>query len=331
MHAQQVEQRHLVAQLAGEIVRVVVEGQVAIDRRIPVVVIDAVQDAADRVAAGAQVRVEAVTALGCTYLLGIRRADRRHRIRVENAVPHRVDATVTEIGLVQGLDAHARPHVGGGTGREDALVTDVVDREYAAGRAEDLRVPCIGRAQQQRRERRVPVIAMHDIRREAEPLAAFERRACEHQVAHVLVVRVRINEGTVEHGWAVHELHPEVRTRKPRFPDVVAVLVGADPYGQALQRRDRALFATLQVRERVQRHEDADVMTTQQQVARKRGRNVTEPAGLGKRRDLRGQEADALAGHASPSLPQRPVASARSGWMARSAPVSLRHESNCPD
>ena len=224
---------------------------------------------------------------------------------------------------MQGLDAHARSHVGGGTGREDALVTDVVNREDAAGRAEDLRVPCIGRAQQQRRERHVPVIAMHDIRREAEPLAAFERRACQHQVAHVLIVRVRINEGAVEHGRAVHELHPEVRSRQPRFPDVVAVLVGADPYGQALQRCDGTLFATLQVRERVQGNEYAEVVTTQQQVARQRGGNVAEPTRLGERRDLSGQEADALARHEFASLPQRPVASARSGWMVRVASVSL--------
>ena len=81
----------------------------------------------------------------------------------------------------------------------------------------------------------------------------------------------------------------------------------------------------------MQGSEDADVVSTLQQVARKRGRNLAEPARLGERRDLRGQETDALAGHESASLPQRPVASARSGWMARTAPVSLRHESNVPD
>ena len=193
--AQQVEQRLLVQQLARQVRVVVAMRQVLVRRRIPLVVVHAVQYPDHGVAAPEQVAVEAMPSLGRADLGGVRRAHRGDRVRIHDAVAHRVDASRAEVGLVQCLDRDAGAHVAGMPGGEDALVADVVDREDAARRAENAFVPTVGVAQQQRREGRVPVVRMQDVRREGHALAALEGRPRQCEVAHVLVGRVGVDAG----------------------------------------------------------------------------------------------------------------------------------------
>ena len=69
---------------------------------------------------------------------------------------------------------------------DDALVADVVHGEHAA-RGLEQPVPGIGRAQQQRSGRGVPVVEMHDLRRKRQALATQEGGVRQHQEAQVLV------------------------------------------------------------------------------------------------------------------------------------------------
>jgi hypothetical protein len=221
---------------------------------------------------------------------------------MQDAVAHGVDPSLREVPLVQLLHGEARPDVRRRRRGEDTLVTDVVDREDAARIAEDALVPGIGSAQQQRCEGRVPVIAVHDVRREPHALAAVERGAGQHQVAHVLIGRVRVDSRPVEDRRAVDQVDPEVRARLARSVDVVMVRPYTDLHGEALQVLDRSTVDALQVHLPVQRHEHAYVMAALSEIARQGSGHVAEAARLRKRRDFGGQEAHAQRHGAS--LPQ---------------------------
>ena len=203
---------------------------------------------------------------------------------------------------MQRVDGDARADVRGRVGRERSLVADVVDREDAARGAEDALVPGVGGAQQQRRERGVPVVAVHDVRREAQSLAAFERGAREHQVTRVLVRRVGIDARPIEDRRAIDQVEPEIGARQAGGPHAIVEFARADLDREPLELVGRALLDALQFHEPVQRDEHAHVVAAPGQVASQRRGDVAEPAGLRERGDLGGKEADALA-HDGRSLP----------------------------
>jgi hypothetical protein len=182
-HAQQVEQRFLVELLAREVACVEAVRDVTVGGRVPLVVIHAIQDADYRVPARAQVSVESVPAVGRADLERIRRAHRRDRVRMDDAVTHRVDASGGEIRLVEHPDADPGREVARLARREHALVTNVVNGEHALRRAENALVPGIRGAQQQWCEGSVPVVRMHDLRRETHALAALECGSSQGEVA----------------------------------------------------------------------------------------------------------------------------------------------------
>ena len=132
------------------------------------------------------------------------------------------------------LAADTGPEVGNVPGTEDALVADVVDCEHAPGAAEDLPVPGVGRAQQQRREGRVPVVAVHDVRREPEPLAALECSTRQHQVAQVLVRTVGVELRPVEERGTVDQVNGCRCARASRALHVVDELARTDRERQPL-------------------------------------------------------------------------------------------------
>ena len=220
---------------------------------------------------------------------------------------------------MQLLDGDAGPDVRRRGRAEHPLVTDVVDREDAACIAEGLLVPGVGSAQQQGRERRVPVIAVHDVRREPHALAAVERGPGEHQVTHVLVGRVRVDARPVENRGAVDQVNPEVRTRLARGVDVVAVRPRADDHVEGLQVLDRAAVHALQVHLAVQRHEHPHIVTALAEIARQGRRHVAEAARLRERRDFGGQEAHAQRHGAS--LPQPALGSSAGSLKAANLTV----------
>src|SRR5262245_36496260 len=108
----------------------------------------------------------------------------------------------------------AEPEVANGRRREDALVADVVNREDRARPGEQA-IPGVNRAQVERRERRVPVVAMKDVRREPEALTGLERRACQQQKAQVLVRSGAIDARSVVQGRAVHQVDWQWDTWQP--------------------------------------------------------------------------------------------------------------------
>jgi hypothetical protein len=83
---------------------------------------------------------------------------------VPAAVRQCVDAPGAQVILVQQLLVPGKAEIGYLAGGEDALVTDVVDGEQRA-RAGEQRLRLEAGAQEQRRERRVPVVAVNDLRR----------------------------------------------------------------------------------------------------------------------------------------------------------------------
>ena len=110
------------------------------------------------------------------------------------------------------------------------VITEFVPREH--------RVVLVVRAQPQRRESRVPVVRMHDVRAEIHAPATFERGARQHQEAPMFVgvagveLRARVQRVRLD------QVHRRGRTRQSRAPDVDAVLVAAGQDAQALQRLD---------------------------------------------------------------------------------------------
>ena len=117
----------------------------------------------------------------------------------------RVDAPVPQIVLVQQVRARSQPKIARRGCREDALVTDVVDREDGASRRKQP-IPGIDRTQEERREGGVPVVAMENIRREPHALAALDGRAREQQEAQVLVDFAGVEVGALVERRAVHQV-----------------------------------------------------------------------------------------------------------------------------
>ena len=79
------QQRPLAVPLAGEVGRRIVIEEVGIGRRVPVVVVDAVDDPDQPVGAGAQQAVEPEAVLRGLDLAGEGAADRRQRVGLEEA------------------------------------------------------------------------------------------------------------------------------------------------------------------------------------------------------------------------------------------------------
>ena len=151
--------------LACEVLRIVVHGQVAVAARIPFVVVDAVQDPGERGAARAQAVLETHPVLIGADLARVGGAHGGDGIRVEDPVAQGVDASRAQVVLVQEVRvARRQTEIGDVGGLKDSLIADVVNGEHGAGRSERRLAAILG-AQEQRRKRRVPVVAVQDLRR----------------------------------------------------------------------------------------------------------------------------------------------------------------------
>ena len=84
----------LAPRLVGRVFRVVARGQRGVRGRVPDAVIDAVEDARERLAAGVQDAVEPGAERGRLDLARVRGAHRRHRVGREDALLQEVDAAV---------------------------------------------------------------------------------------------------------------------------------------------------------------------------------------------------------------------------------------------
>ena len=168
--------------LPCQMARIVVHRQEAIAARIPFVVIDAVQDAGERGAARAQVRPEPHAVLGRADLARMGRAYRvmasAYRMPWRSALMRPASDPRRPAAPGPPPQAPDRPRASPerSPGSRCCESSAACAPRQAAART-------VQAAQQQRRERRVPVVAMQDARRPAHLLAGEQRCAGEAQEA----------------------------------------------------------------------------------------------------------------------------------------------------
>src|SRR5205823_6490529 len=222
---------------------------------IPLLVVDAVQDARYGGAAGTEAVLEPHAVLSGADLARVSGTDRGDEVGVDDPVPQRVDPSAGEIARVQQLPRSGRePEIRDALGGEDALVADVVDGEHRAGRAKQwLARP--HRAQEERRERRVPVVAMQNPGREAEPPARLERGAREGEEAQVLVGIAGVDRAARVELRTIDEVHGRA-SRQPPVEHREHVVVRPQSERQALEALDRLGLDARPVDGRIARGEE---------------------------------------------------------------------------
>jgi hypothetical protein len=150
-----------------------------------------------------------------------------------------------------------------------------------------------------RQERGVPVVAVEDVRREVEQLAAANDRAAEEGVAQQAVVRavgrrgvdlVALEKVVVRDEDQRHVGPRDRRPQKRRLGHPIRPRDGRG--GQELMHGDLVFVEPLP-RLPVERHEHDHVVTQRGEGLRQRAGDVAETAGFGDRGDLGGGENDA--------------------------------------
>ncbi len=191
--------------------------------RAPLAVVDAVDDADEMVGAGAQQRIEAEAVLRRLDLPGVGAAHRRQGVGVEQAGLQEAHPAGGEILVVEHLGVAGEPDLVEHLGREDALIAEIVQGEHGA-RLREQPVPGVDRAQVDRRQRRVPVVDVDDVRRPAHALAALERDAGEQGVAQVLVPLAAVDRVVVIERRTVDEVDIDLALRQAGGEDGVGEL-----------------------------------------------------------------------------------------------------------
>jgi hypothetical protein len=189
------------------------------------------------------------------------------------------------------FSALTRIEIGDVGAGEFALIADVVDGEHRAGSGEH-RIGLVVRAQPQGGERRMPVVGMHDVGPEIHALAALEGRARQHQEAAMFIRVGGVQARTREQRLGLHQEHRRGGAWQRRPPDVDPVLVMPRHDGQAPQALDSGGVHAIAAHLRIERHEEAHVVTTRRQLARQGAGHVGEPSGLGEGHDFGGNGAD---------------------------------------
>ena len=260
--------------------------------RIPLVVVDAVQNARHGAApgAGAQAVLQPHAVLIGADLACMGRADRGDGVGVQDAVAQGVDPPGGEIVLVQQVAPARQPEIGNPGRREDALIADVVDRQHRAGRGEQ-RLVLPHRLEEQRRKGGVPVVAMQNLRRPGEALAGGQRRAREPEEAQVLVGIAGVEGGARIQRGAVDQVRRRA-ARQLRAQHREHVVVGSHRQRHLLQALDRLRGIRRAVDGGVARRKQPHVMTGAVQVLGQRPAHVPQSAGLGERFDFGGEQAD---------------------------------------
>ncbi len=200
-------------------------------------------------------------------------------------------ASLHEVHLVVELEPALGEHVPGQTEvrhhllGEEPLVGEVVNREQAARLAE--RGAAESARKRQRREPRLPVVEMHDVRGELHRLRSGQRSHGEEGeppvVVAVLATRVTVDPRAAVEARVVEE--PDlVPGRRPRHADHRTVLAERE------SQPDRAA-GVLRVRgpgRGVERRDHPDLVTSRRECPRERVRHVTQSARFAVGRDLGG-------------------------------------------
>ena len=203
--AQLALQALLTVLLAAQRERAVVGVDHGILFRVVVVHVDAVENATQMAAARAQQALEPLAVIGGLDLLGVAGADGGDLIRIDQAGLQVVRAAVA-LELVGGEQAVAQAqgvlHV---LDAEDALVLQVVDGEGRAHLAVEGEVAVLD-IEQRGDHAGLPVVAVDDVRLEAQVRQRVDDCAAEVAVALVLVAAHAVDVGAAEVVLIVHEV-----------------------------------------------------------------------------------------------------------------------------
>ena len=288
------EQRLLVQLLAAQIFARVAMREESVAVRAPLVLVDAVEDPEEHVRALAQVGIEPDAVLRPLHLARVAGAHRGDGIRVEQPREEEVDPTLAQLILVEVMRRRREPDVREHARVERALVPDVVDGEHGA-RLREQAIPRKHAAQEERQERGLPVVGVHDVGPEAEPLADAERRPREHREAEMLVVVLRVDAVSPIEPRAVNEVDGHRGPGQHR-----RVHREHDPVRPELEHHlaDHELGVVGVLDPPVHRHDHAHVVggsvgpgaARTSKCPRQSRCDVAESPGLGERRHLGGDE-----------------------------------------
>ena len=274
-------QEDLVVGLAVERRDIVALVEVLVLARVVDIVVNAVDNAEERVLAAAQQAVEMLAEVLVLDLLGVRLADRRDVVGVNQATLHEVDGIVElEVAVVEVLPVEAE-YIAHDVLREDALILEIVDCVERA----DVLVTLIALVldlQQNIDETRVPVIRMDDIRPKVHGGQQVQDGAAEEREALCIIV-IAVEALALEVLFVVDKV---VRNA------VVLELVEANKLGTPGDRDLPVVDMLHRIAELLRdlaefRHDDADIDALGLESLRQRASHIGKAARLGKRHSLR--------------------------------------------
>ncbi len=178
-------------------------------RRIPEVLVQAVEDADEVRPARQQVAVKAHPVLGTEHLARVRRAHGVDHVRPPDSLAQEIDAPgVADWRVV------AEPQLGNPIARRPAVIREVVDRQGDRGGA-DRRVRVVREVPQDPRRAGVPVVERDDVHGPALGAPGLERGAGqEREAPHVVGVlrgRIAVDAVPVERRRVVDQAQPVSR------------------------------------------------------------------------------------------------------------------------
>ena len=200
----------LVGQVRGRVVR----RDHRVGGGVPDGLVDAVQDAAQRVLATAEDVVEALAVERHLQLVGVARGHRGEEVRVEQGALHEVDGVGVAVELIAGgRDVGQTQDLLEHLVAVLALELDVVDREDGlhVGALRDLLVEL---AQEDAAQRGLPVVAVQDVTLELGYLGDGLADGLGEEREALAVVKVAVEAVTLEVGLVVDEVEVQVLQRE---------------------------------------------------------------------------------------------------------------------
>ena len=324
-------------ELAPEVLEAVVRGEVRVGLGVPLLPVDAVQDAGEPGGLEPEDAVEAGAPLGRADLPRVGGRDRRHHVgRDDRPLQHVDGAAVLDEAAGPGLRREAED--GELLGAVDPLVADVVDRQDRGDVVEPGVAPGAPGAEH-RGEAGVPVVRVEHLRPFAHSLHRLdggpheEAEAPDAVVGAVLVLRVEA-AGAVEEGVVGDEVDGDRGPGKRRAEDGDAV---GGPQDRDVEGLDLLLGPGPAPAEPLggleeERDPDVDVVAGRGEGLRKGRSDVAEAARLGEGRDLGRKVRNAHQLSISPAVsagfPEDGSVADDSARVSESVTrVSLRHES----
>ncbi len=287
-HAEFRQQVLLALRLLAQVLRTEVAGRILVGFGVPLVIIDAVENSRYGRRAGAQHALQPETVFRALDLLAVLPAHRGDEIGEDQRALQEVHLAV-EFELVDGEQVPRQQQERQRVGRKQALVADVVDGKHRA-RVMERGIVRIQAAQQDRHQRRLPVVAVKNVGR-AQDLRRLDRGAAEKpealRVIAVVAERCAVESVAIEVRRIVDKVESDTvsGTAVEHGTEAVAVVEGN---GDAAQDR----LGVGKFRLPVLGQENAYFVTQCGQRTRQGAHNVSEAAGLGIRNALGCHDSD---------------------------------------